>query len=341
MIKELKKKILLLKKSKKKKVFYFGNTVKKETNRFYITPINENKRFIYFGAIIFSNYHAKKISKLVDGKVDFVLVDVEKKVFSRKKSELVNIERSVKDTIKKTKIFMYKGNDLAVQACETLINSIYTNDVRGVGGKNVLVLGSGNIGFKISQKIVESGGNVFMYRRDKKILDKIVFSINALSPKATMAKAIKLNNFDKNLRRFDLIIGTTNGKPIIKSNHVKKFKSNVIVIDVGKGIFEKRALILAIQKNINLFRLDVTPAYNGYLENISSTEVFNNLNLVKSKISKNYNLIKKGILGKSGSIIVDNVNSPKKVLGIADGKGSFKKNKEREILDISKLIIKT
>tara|TARA_B100000282_G_scaffold215829_1_gene159800 strand:+ start:8768 stop:9793 length:1026 start_codon:yes stop_codon:yes gene_type:complete len=341
MIKELKKKILILKKSKKKKVFYFGNTVKKETNRFYITPINENKRFIYFGAIIFSNYHAKKISKLIDGKVDFVLVDVEKKVFSKKKSELVNIERSVKDTIKKTKIFMYKGNDLAVQACETLINSIYTNDVRGVGGKNVLVLGSGNIGFKISQKIVESGGNVFMYRRDKKILDKIVFSINALSPKATMAKAIKLNNFDKNLRQFDLIIGATNGKSIIKSNHVEKFKSNVIVIDVGKGIFEKRALDLAIQKNINLFRLDVTPAYNGYLENISSTEVFNNLNLVKSKISKNYNLIKKGILGKSGSIIVDNVNSPKKVLGIADGKGSFKKNKEREILDISKLIIKT
>ena len=341
MIKELKKKILILKKSKKKKVFYFGNTVKKETNRFYITPINENKRFIYFGAIIFSNYHAKKISKLIDGKVDFVLVDVEKKVFSKKKSELVNIERSVKDTIKKTKIFMYKGNDLAVQACETLINSIYTNDVRGVGGKNVLVLGSGNIGFKISQKIVESGGNVFMYRRDKKILDKIVFSINALSPKATMAKAIKLNNFDKNLRQFDLIIGATNGKSIIKSNHVEKFKSNVIVIDVGKGIFEKRALDLAIQKNINLFRLDVTPAYNGYLENISSTEVFNNLNLVKSKISKNYNLIKKGILGKSGSIIVDNVNSPKKVLGIADGRGSFKKNKEREILDISKLIIKT
>ncbi|MDA9702878.1 hypothetical protein N9U95_06175, partial [Candidatus Pelagibacter sp.] len=282
-----------------------------------------------------------KISKLIDGKVDFVLVDVEKKVFSKKKSELVNIERSVKDTIKKTKIFMYKGNDLAVQACETLINSIYTNDVRGVGGKNVLVLGSGNIGFKISQKIVESGGNVFMYRRDKKILDKIVFSINALSPKATMAKAIKLNNFDKNLRQFDLIIGATNGKSIIKSNHVEKFKSNVIVIDVGKGIFEKRALDLAIQKNINLFRLDVTPAYNGYLENISSTEVFNNLNLVKSKISKNYNLIKKGILGKSGSIIVDNVNSPKKVLGIADGRGSFKKNKEREILDISKLIIKT
>ena len=78
---------------------------------------------------------------------------------------------------------MYKGNDLTVQACETLINSIYTSDVGGVGGKIYGILGAGNIGFKISQKIVESGGNVFMYRRNKKILNNIIHTINVLSLK--------------------------------------------------------------------------------------------------------------------------------------------------------------
>lgn len=340
MIEEIKKKISILRKTNKKKVFYFGNTVKKETNNFYITPINENNEFIYFGAIVFSNYHAKKIAKIIDGKVDFILLDVEKKVFSKKKTELINIERSVKDIIKKTKIFLYKGNDLTVQACETLINSIYTSDVRGVGGKNILVLGAGNIGFKISQKIVESGGNVFMYRRNKKILNNIIYTINMLSPKATIAKAKKIDNFENKLNKFDLIIGTTDGKPLIKSKHIKKFKSNVIVIDVGKGIFEKKALDRAIQKNINLFRLDVTPAYNGHLENINSTEAFHNFNQDRYKISNNYNLIRKGILGKNGSIVVDDVNLPKKIFGVADGKGSFKMIKEKEMHNISKLIIK-
>ena len=47
--------------------------------KFYLTSIQENRKFIYFGAIIFSNTSATKIAKLVDGKVDLVLVDIEKK----------------------------------------------------------------------------------------------------------------------------------------------------------------------------------------------------------------------------------------------------------------------
>jgi hypothetical protein len=41
MIVELKKKLKKIKKSKKIKVFYFGNTVKKESNNFYLTEIKE------------------------------------------------------------------------------------------------------------------------------------------------------------------------------------------------------------------------------------------------------------------------------------------------------------
>lgn len=147
MYKDLIKKIELIKNKKKIKVFYFGNTVKKETKNFYITNIRENNRFIYFGAIIFNNKSAEKISKIVDGNFNFVLVDVEKKITSQNKKEYVNIERSVKDVIKKSKIITYKGNDLTVQACETLINYIFLKDKRGLGGKKILILGCGNIGF--------------------------------------------------------------------------------------------------------------------------------------------------------------------------------------------------
>ena len=189
MYKELINKINLIKKSKKKKVFYFGNTAKKEAPNFYLTNIQENKKFIYFGAVIFNNKSAQKIAKIVDGKVDFVLVDIEKKVISRNKSEYINIERSVKDEIKKSKIFTYKGNDLTVQACETLINYIFLKDPRGIGGKQILILGCGNIGFKIALKFVESGAIISLYRRNKKILKNVANTINFIRPKATVAKA--------------------------------------------------------------------------------------------------------------------------------------------------------
>jgi len=340
MLEVLIKKIKIINKSKKIKVFYFGSTVKKESNNFYLTEIKENRKFIYFGAVIFNNYHAKQIAKIIDGNVDLALIDIEKKILSKRKSVLINIERSVKDVLINTKIFTYKGNDLTVQACETLINYLYIKDARGVGGKKILVLGSGNIGFKISQKLVESGGSVYMYRRNQTILDKAVFTINALSPKATVAKAKKVKSIERNLNKYDLIIGTTNGKPLINKEHIQKLKKNIIIIDVGKGIFNKDALNLAINKNMSLHRLDITPAYDGYLENVYSTQKLNNTNLIKSKIIHNIKIVKRGVLSQAGTVIVDNVKIPKKIYGISDGKGSFKKTNKKKISIIKKLIFK-
>ena len=229
---------------------------------------------------------------------------------------------------------------MTVQACETLINYLYIKDARGVGGKKILVLGSGNIGFKISQKLVESGGSVYMYRRNQTILDKAVFTINALSPKATVAKAKKVKSIERNLNKYDLIIGTTNGKPLINKEHIQKLKKNIIIIDVGKGIFNKDALNLAINKNMSLHRLDITPAYDGYLENVYSTQKLNNTNLIKSKIIHNIKIVKRGVLSQAGTVIVDNVKIPKKIYGISDGKGSFKKTNKKKISIIKKLIFK-
>jgi hypothetical protein len=340
MYKELIKKIEIINKSKKKKVFYFGNTTKKETTKFYLTNIQENRKFIYFGAIIFNNKSASKIAQLIDGKVDFVLVDIEKKVISLKKNDTINIERAVKEEIKKTKIFTYKGNDLTVQACETLINYIFLKDPRGIGGKKILILGVGNVGFKLALKLVESGAEVYLYRRNKKILKKMASIINLVIPKATVSKAKIINKVKKNLKIFDVIIGTTNGKSIINMNQVNTFKNNVNVIDIGKGIFERKALIKAINKKINLYRLDVTPAYDGYLENIYSTEKINDFNMEKSRIYKKLKLVKRGVLSTENTIIVDNVNSPKKIYGISDGYGSFKQPNKKKITKIKKKLRK-
>ena len=59
MYKILTKNLNLIKKSKKKKFFSLVVQLRKETNSFYITSIRENKKFIYFGAVIYNDHHAK------------------------------------------------------------------------------------------------------------------------------------------------------------------------------------------------------------------------------------------------------------------------------------------
>ena len=328
--------IKVINKSKKIRCFFLGNTVKKESSSFYVTAIRENQKFIYAGAIIFSDFSAKKIAKIVDGKVDLLLIDTEKKAISNNIETIVNIEKSIKETIKKTKIFTYKGNDLTVQAAETLINNCFLKDIRGIGGKKILILGSGNIGTKLGIKLVESGGSVFLYRRKIKILKNIINTVNNIIPKGTLAKAKMVKNLKLNLNKFHIIVGTTAGKPILTTNHVKKFRSDVIIIDIGKGIFEKKALKLALNNNINLYRLDVTPAYNAYLENINTTQKIYKINLKKTIIHGKLKLVKRGILSNENSIIVDNISSPKKIYGISDGYGSFKKIQKKTLKNLQK-----
>tara|TARA_Y100000741_G_scaffold185636_1_gene141071 strand:- start:535 stop:1566 length:1032 start_codon:yes stop_codon:yes gene_type:complete len=336
---DLKKKLRLLKKSNKKKVFYFGNTAKLEISKFYLTDIRESRNFIYFGAVVYNDEITKKIAKIIDGKVDFALVDLEKKLLSKKKKEIVNIERSVKDTLKQTKLFTYKGNDLAVQACETLINNLFMDDIRGIGGKKILILGAGNIGFKLGMKFVESGAEVYLYRRKKSILKKLSKTINLILPKGTLAKCHTINNFKKNLSKFDIIIGSTNGKPLIDINDLKKIEKKII-IDVGKGILKKNVLKKNTSKNYNIFRLDVGPAYDGYLENLHTTEKIYNKNELKTKNVGKYLLVKRGILSREGSLIVDNVIKPKFFFGIADGNGGFKKINKKKIQLLKKKFLK-
>jgi hypothetical protein len=311
------------KKTKKKTCFFFGNTSKIEQNNFYLSEIRENSKFIYVVGIFFNNKSVKKIAKIIDGKVNLVLVDTEKKIISLKNKEIVNIEKVVKQNVMLSKIYTYKGNDLTVQASDTFLNNYYLKDIRGIGGKKILIIGSGNIGSKLGLKLVESGANVFLYRRNLKKLKKIIETINYLLPKGTEAKS-KAYNLSMNLNNFDVIIGATNGNPVLGLNEVKKINPKSIILDIGKGILSSVGMKKAILRNLKMYRLDVSPAYNAYLENIHSTNKLSNLFKDNFRNYKKIKLIKRGILGEKNHVIVDNVSRPKKIFGITDGFGGMK-----------------
>ncbi len=306
---------------------FLGNTVQKEKASFYTTPIRENKKFIFCSIILFSNNVAKKIAKIVDGNVDYVLVDTEKKIktsHKRSKTHLVNIERAVKETINKSKLRVYKANDLSIFSTETLINYHFLNDKRGISGKKVIIIGAGNIGSKLALKFVENGASTFLIRRNKKKLRNIVKTINIIKPRGTETNAFNLNKIPKDLSSFDIIIGSSDQKNLIKESHVTKINDKKLFIDLGKGTFSKNCIKTLLKKKNNIFRLDTTSSYFSYMDNIIYTESVYKKDTYFNKIN-NYNFVSQGILGKKGDVIVDDVKKPKKILGICAGDGTLKK----------------
>ena len=134
-------------KTQKKICFFLGNTKKKESKTFYFTPVRENPSFIFFGAIVYDDNIAKKILKNLDGKVDIILVDIEKKIQSKNKSlGLPNIERTAKDCVKKSKLYIYKANDLTVNSTEIFFIQSFFKRQKRTWWKKILIVGVGNIG---------------------------------------------------------------------------------------------------------------------------------------------------------------------------------------------------
>ena len=162
---------ILKKGAKKKKLltgFVISNTSKKFNGEYFTTPIRETKNILFSGVIIYSEKILSKIIKKIDGKVDYIIIDAEKKIpatFS-KDGVTANIERTSKELIKKSKIFIFKANDLTLDAIDTFISQMTAKDIRGLGNKKVTILGAGNLGSKLALRMISAGPISFVIPRN-------------------------------------------------------------------------------------------------------------------------------------------------------------------------------
>ena len=96
------------------------------------------------------------------------MVDAEKKIKPKNNKTPGNIERRVRESVKKSKMLIYKGNDLTVDAIDLFLTYFFKDNIRGLGGKKILIIGAGNIGSKLAQILLERGSRVFINRRSQK-----------------------------------------------------------------------------------------------------------------------------------------------------------------------------
>ena len=286
----------------------------------YLTPIRESSNAVYMGAVIYDDLSAKKITNVIKKKVDFVFVDTEKKTKNPKKlkSGATNIERTVRENIDNKKLFYFKANDLTVNAASNLLETLFYGDIRNVANKKILIIGAGNIGFKLGLLLIERGVKVTLYRKKKYILNALVKSLNFIKPKATLNNAKLINKIPYDLSKFDIIINCSNSSSPIFNGKKIKFKNSNIFIEIGKNLFDQKLLLKLIDENLKIFRLDVTDSFNQLIEQkINNKKVFQKKNFIRIRKGNN-NYISAGLLGKVNDIVVDNPLNPKKIYGVID-----------------------
>ena len=342
------KKILLKSKFKYLCVSITTNT-STDNKKIHCAPLRHIEDILIFGIVVYSTKQLNHITKFFDETIDVIFVDTEKKIpfnigdkykknyiikknsFSNEFVELGNLSTVLKSRIRKTPILEFKPNDITVEHAWHIIRDHF----KVLSKKKLTIFGAGNIGFKLALKLVESGVNVSLFRRSVEKCIQLSNAINLIKPISTLAEANFTNSPISACYGSDGIITCANQKSVIKVDYLKTIKPNGIIIDLGKGNLNRQAILYARKKKIKILRCDITETLIGYIRQnflnyFSKTKKFNTFNKIK--------VISGGYIGKTNSIIVNNSEKPREILGVSDGYGNFKKKlSKKNITDIKKL----
>lgn len=246
----------------------------------------------------------------IDGRVDIILLDAEKKIG--------NLDiASLQVHIKKSVIGKIKLNDATVLSMDYLLSEL----VDHCNEKKVAILGAGNIGCKVALLLAERGAHVYLYRRNYAVCNTIAESLNFIKNKYSTGIVKSCIDGIDATRNADIIIGATPGIPIISREMIDCMAGD-IVIDLGIGTILPEAITFANTKNINIFRLDMRPGFAGIITTLFETN--NHLNSVFGKVQMDdFNIISGGFIGKKGDVVIDQINFPNYIVGIADGVGGI------------------
>lgn len=290
-------------------------------NDFYLTPIRTSSRIVYSGVIVRNVETALNLIKIVDSKVAYIFVDSEKKVSESNYglNDVGNIEKAIASNISSAKLLTYKGNDLTVQSADKLLRVLAPN----LTGAKVTIAGVGNIGMKLALALLERGNSVFLYSQDAAHSAEVAKLLNKLKLRTTIARAFSAKTLIEAVEGAQVLIATSNRKRFIGPEHVNLMEpirnfSLPLLIDVGKGCFKDE-----VSEGYQIVvRVDVGDELSKEIDSLINLHEFQNTT-VKVKVIGDTRFVVRGVVGRKGDVLVDNLSAPTSILGVCDGDGNL------------------
>lgn len=304
--------------------FCIGNTRKINSTGLYFSPLRKTSRLIAGSVIVYDVNQAEAVAHAVDGKVDYILIDTEKKISTKLygPDNVGNVERSVREIVKRSRLLTYKGNDLTVDSIENLIVQILSTYPRGLSGKKAAIIGAGNVGSKLALNLVERGMDVSLIRRDRVKLAAIVTALNIIKPAETIAMVSAGADNLSISQGADLLVGLTQGTPVITMAMVDSLAPDAVLVDGGKGCCEPKAIWRAQERDIPIYRADIRPGFEGHISMALETERIVTYAMGRSEFD-GVPVVSGGLLACLNEVVVDSITDPNVVFGLADGLGDF------------------
>lgn len=295
----------ILESSSKEKILCISTTANINNPEVFFGSMRETETTIAGNVILRSLEFLPEIIDFFDGKISYFFVDCEIK------NEVKDLEKETRKLVKKSNIFVYKPNDFTIDSLDMFISLLFPTLFQ----KKIFIVGVGNVGSKISLALSERGGNVYLFGHDIERTKIIKDGLNNIYKNNSI---IVSSEIPENI---DLILGCTPGTESVTEEMVHKISKDGKIIDVGNGTITKECIKAAREKGIEILVLSSTPGYQGMITNwLAQREYFTKTREKKFSTSR---IIVPGVFGNLGDVLVDNVDNPKSIIGVCNGRGDI------------------
>ena len=247
---------------------------------------------------------ARAVLKHLDGPDRVLHLDVERK-------QDLHLMQVAREVVRQAEIRQIKPNDLTVDALQALLVDRLGPDLADVP---ITVLGTGNLAFKFALRLAESGACVGLAGRSADKVALLVRAINAVLPEYTPHRVVL-----HQLATTRVLVSAVTSEGVVDVGWVSTLQKPALCIDVGIGNLAPEFIEAAIAGGHECVRLDVRSAGdplplhpNPFFERVAGRRALAGASLVAG-----------GLIGHRGEIVVDQIQRPTSVIGVANGTGGL------------------
>ena len=253
---------------------------------------------------------AVKLVRQADGAVTFIALDGEmKEPFGGQNLLDLHVQ------IRRSTVLYLKVNDLTADG---VVASLLQQWGQGLVSKRIIVIGAGNVGAKIAQRLVELGCRVHCHRRDQAAARTVCDAINLLKPAHCTGEALPVVSVEAG-SPWDLVLVCTPGTVGFTTAMRSLVAPDGIVMDVGVGTLDPDVVQAGGEPAVRFVRFDSRAAIVGHLE-LSIAARAQQSHGGRRTVGET-TMVSGGYIGAPGDVIVDDWQRPSVLLGRCDGKG--------------------
>ncbi len=134
----------------------------------------------------------------------------------------------------------------------------------------------------------------------------------------------------------EIIIGAAVYHPVLTVDHIEKTGATPLLVDAGIGTLTPEASQYARENGLRMIRVDNRAAMAGTLFSIIQSHDLVTRVMGEGEIN-GVPVVAGGVVGAPGTVIVDSIDRPEQVIGLADGTGKVRydpaNGEERERLE--------